>query len=158
MTRDQMIERERLTPRTCRGKFDRAIVKRSLGTIARLEHPGVNAEPEVLAAHKEKYDACLKRLGVPSRCVFVLDSLAPAAEDPEVDFHAKVVETKVALLADGDTDRARWLDNALRKPCGWNLTEWIVEQEFDGAEFEVDCPDCGLRHTGRLPYVDGVEE
>lgn len=54
-----------------------------------------------------------------------------------------------AALAEGEEQRARFLDENFRSICGASLDEVIAEIPEDGEEHAVACPKCGLSITVR---------
>lgn len=57
----------------------------------------------------------------------------------------------VRLLAEGNAEEARRLDDSNRLGCGYDFNETILGNPLDGTEREYACPDCGVTGIYRAP-------
>ena len=60
----------------------------------------------------------------------------------------------VRLLAEGDAEEARRLDDAGRPGCGYDFNETILSNPLDGEEQEYVCSSCGVIGVYRAPIFN----
>ncbi len=60
----------------------------------------------------------------------------------------------VRLLAEGNAEEARRLDDANRPGCGYDFNETILNNPLDGNIREYECPGCGVTGEYKAPIFD----
>lgn len=63
----------------------------------------------------------------------------------------------IQLLAKGDAETARKIDEANRRPCGYDFNEIVASGPWDGLEHDYECPECGSAGSYRAPWFQNIE-
>ncbi len=87
--------------------------------------------------------------------VAVIQAIPRTCRGARSDEGHKIVKT---LLEEGRLEDAQRADQAHRTMCGQDINAVIVKMPFDGEEYAINCPKCGLEISLRTPRFNLVED
>ena len=62
-----------------------------------------------------------------------------------------------SLMASGDMEKARQVNDDDRPGCGYDFNDTIMSNPLDGEVHKYECPDCGVKGEYRAPIFTEEE-